>query len=61
MDETKSSYNIPKVYLWGEQPKSNVDEVDILLIPVLGLSCFLDLFVILIPSPDVNIVVSHVE
>ena len=40
VDETKYSDNISQVSLCGEQPKPNVDEVDILLIWVLVNSLF---------------------
>ena len=59
LDETKYSDKISQVSLCGKKPKPNVDEGYIFLILVLGTTCLLILFVIMIPSPDLHINFSH--
>ena len=59
MDETKSSDKISKVSLCGKQPKTYVDEGDILVILVLGIPCMMVFNIILIPSSNEQINVSR--
>ena len=49
MDATKYSDKISQVLFYGEQPKPNVNEVDIFLIKDLVIACLLVLFVIILP------------
>ena len=58
---TKYSDNISQVYLCREHPKPNVDKGDILLMQVSGILFLLILFVIMSPSPDIHINLSHVS
>ena len=59
--ETNFSDNILQVYLWGEQPKPNVYEVDVILILISGIPYFLIVFVFMQHLSDVHFNLSHVS